>query len=127
MRSAWISPFNANVRARIPSAEAVWSAVDGTSLTTSNAAAALGTNARKITQFCESVCFCVSKGLSAPVGSVLCGSQDFIEHARGFRRMVGGNMRQAGPLAAAGIVALDNMVERIPEDHRTAKRGQADP
>jgi len=60
--------------------------------------------------------------LSAPVGSILCGSADFIERARAYRRMVGGNMRQSGPLAAAGIVALENMVERLPEDHRTAKR-----
>ncbi len=87
-----------------------------------NAAAALNTSAKEISLHCDSVCFCVSKGLSAPVGSVLCGSRDFIERARAFRRMVGGNMRQAGPLAAAGIVALENMVERLPEDHRTAKR-----
>ncbi|HEV7821559.1 MAG TPA: GntG family PLP-dependent aldolase [Burkholderiales bacterium] len=94
--------------------------VDGARLF--NAAAALNTNAKEVSQHCDSVCFCVSKGLSAPVGSVLCGSQDFIEKARAFRRMVGGNMRQAGPLAAAGIVALENMVGRLPEDHRTAKR-----
>jgi threonine aldolase len=87
-----------------------------------NAAAALGTSAKEIAQHCDSICFCVSKGLSAPVGSVLCGSEEFIERARGFRRMVGGNMRQAGPIAAAGIVALENMVERLPEDHRTAQR-----
>ncbi len=87
-----------------------------------NAAAALNTSAKELSLHCDSVCFCVSKGLSAPVGSVLCGSRDFIERARAFRRMVGGNMRQAGPLAAAGIVALENMVERLPEDHRTAKR-----
>ena len=94
--------------------------VDGARLF--NAAAALKTNAKEVSQHCDSVCFCVSKGLSAPVGSVLCGSSEFIERARGFRRMVGGNMRQAGPLAAAGIVALENMIDRIPEDHRTAKR-----
>jgi len=94
--------------------------VDGARLF--NAAAALNTSAKEVSLHCDSVCFCVSKGLSAPVGSVLCGSQDFIEKARAFRRMVGGNMRQAGPLAAAGIVALENMVARLPEDHRTAKR-----
>jgi len=94
--------------------------VDGARLF--NAAAALNTTAKEVSQHCESVCFCVSKGLSAPIGSVLCGSADFIERARAFRRMVGGNMRQAGPLAAAGIVALENMVARLPEDHRTAKR-----
>ena len=94
--------------------------VDGARLF--NAAAALKTTAKEVSQHCDSVCFCVSKGLSAPVGSVLCGSNEFIERSRAFRRMVGGNMRQAGPLAAAGIVALENMVERLPEDHRTAKR-----
>ena len=87
-----------------------------------NAATALGVDAREIAQHTDSVCFCVSKGLSAPVGSVLCGSTAFIERARTFRRMVGGNMRQAGPLAAAGIVALETMVDRLKEDHATAKR-----
>lgn len=87
-----------------------------------NAATALATEARQLAQHADSVCFCVSKGLSAPVGSVLCGTAAFIERARAFRRMVGGNMRQAGPLAAAGIVALETMVHRLAEDHRTAKR-----
>lgn len=87
-----------------------------------NAAAALKTEAAQVAQHADSVCFCVSKGLSAPVGSVLCGTNAFIERARAFRRMVGGNMRQAGPLAAAGIVALETMVDRLVEDHRTAKR-----
>ncbi len=87
-----------------------------------NAAHALGTSAKDIAQHSDSVCFCVSKGLSAPVGSVLCGGADFIEGARAHRRMVGGNLRQAGPLAAAGIVALETMVNRLPEDHHTAKR-----
>ena len=87
-----------------------------------NAAAALKTETRQVAQYADSVSFCVSKGLSAPVGSVLCGSGAFIERARAFRRMVGGNLRQAGPLAAAGIVALETMVDRLTEDHRTAKR-----
>jgi threonine aldolase len=87
-----------------------------------NAAAALGVNATEIAQHSDSVSFCVSKGLSAPVGSILCGSNAFVERARAFRRMVGGNMRQAGPLAAAGIVALETMVGRLKEDHSTAKR-----
>jgi threonine aldolase len=87
-----------------------------------NAAIALGVPPSAIAQYSDSVCFCVSKGLSAPVGSVLCGSAAFIERARANRRMVGGNMRQAGPLAAAGIVALETMVNRLPEDHQTAKR-----
>jgi threonine aldolase len=87
-----------------------------------NAAAALGVNATEIAQHADSVSFCVSKGLSAPVGSILCGSGAFVERARAFRRMVGGNMRQAGPIAAAGIVALETMVGRLKEDHSTAKR-----
>lgn len=87
-----------------------------------NAAVSLGRAASEISQYSDSVCFCVSKGLSAPVGSILCGSAAFIERARGCRRMVGGNLRQAGPLAAAGIVALETMVGRLAEDHQTAKR-----
>ena len=87
-----------------------------------NAAAALGTDASSIAQHADSICFCVSKGLSAPIGSLLCGSAAFIERARAFRRMVGGNMRQAGPLAAAGIVALESMVNRLRQDHDSAKR-----
>jgi threonine aldolase len=87
-----------------------------------NAAVALGVSADKITAHTDSVCFCVSKGLSAPVGSVLVGEKDFIDRARAFRRMVGGNMRQSGVLAAAGIVALEEMVDRLADDHRTAKR-----
>ncbi len=87
-----------------------------------NAATTLKVDAKTIAQHTDSVCFCVSKGLSAPVGSVLCGSQAFIERARSFRRLVGGNLRQAGPLAAAGIVALETMVDRLAEDHATARR-----
>lgn len=87
-----------------------------------NAAVALDVPAAEIARFTDSVCFCVSKGLSAPVGSVLCGSRAFVERARTFRRMVGGNMRQAGPLAAAGVVALETMIPRLKEDHDTARR-----
>ncbi|SEE90820.1 L-threonine aldolase [Rhizobiales bacterium GAS191] len=86
-----------------------------------NAAAALGVEASKITAQGDTVCFCVSKGLSAPIGSLLCGSAAFIARARAFRRMVGGNLRQAGVVAAAGIVALEEMVERLAEDNRRAK------
>ena len=85
-----------------------------------NAAIALGVPASRVAAFGDSVGFCVSKGLSAPVGSVLCGSAAFIERARAFRRMVGGNLRQAGVVAAAGIVALEEMIERLAEDHRRA-------
>ena len=87
-----------------------------------NAAVALGVAAKQIAQYTDSVGFCVSKGLSAPVGSVLCGTEKFIERARTFRRMVGGNMRQAGPLAAAGILALNTMVDRLKDDHAAARR-----
>ncbi len=87
-----------------------------------NAATALNVDAGQIAQYSDSVGFCVSKGLSAPVGSVLCGSAAFIERARAFRRMVGGNMRQAGVIAAAGIVALETMIERLKEDHATARQ-----
>ena len=87
-----------------------------------NAAVALGVPAAQIARHGDSVGFCVSKGLSAPFGSVLCGSAAFIEKARAYRRMVGGGMRQAGIMAAAGIVALERMVDRLAEDHRRAGR-----
>lgn len=87
-----------------------------------NAAVALGVPAAAVARHTDSVSFCVSKGLSAPVGSVLCGSSAFIERARPFRRMVGGNMRQAGSIAAAGIVALETMMDRLHEDHASAKK-----
>jgi len=87
-----------------------------------NAAVALGVPAKAIVRECDSVMFCVSKGLSAPVGSVLVGSRAFIERARRFRKMVGGGMRQAGVIAAAGIVALKTMVNRLAEDHASARR-----
>lgn len=86
-----------------------------------NAAVALGLPAEDIAQHTDSVCFCISKGLSAPVGSLLCGSVEFIGHARANRRMLGGNMRQSGMLAAAGIVALESMTARLQEDHDHAK------
>lgn len=87
-----------------------------------NAAVALSVPAADIARHTDSVCFCVSKGLSAPIGSVLCGSHEFIERARPFRRMVGGNLRQAGSIAAAGIIALETMVDRLKDDHATARR-----
>ena len=87
-----------------------------------NAAVALGVPVARIAGLCDSTGFCVSKGLSAPFGSVLCGSSAFIERARAYRRMVGGAMRQAGIMAAAGIIAIERMVDRLAEDHRRAKR-----
>ncbi|MGH7275824.1 MAG: GntG family PLP-dependent aldolase [Candidatus Rokuibacteriota bacterium] len=87
-----------------------------------NAAVALRRPAREFARDVDSVTFCVSKGLGAPVGSLVCGSRDFIQRARRVRKMVGGGMRQAGVIAAAGIVALDKMVERLAEDHANARR-----
>jgi len=87
-----------------------------------NAAAALGLDVRELTRPADSVSFCLSKGLSAPVGSLLCGSADFIHQARRVRKVVGGGMRQAGVIAAAGIVALEQMVDRLADDHANARR-----
>jgi threonine aldolase len=86
-----------------------------------NAAAALGVPSRELAAPVDSVTFCLSKGLSAPVGSVLCGDHDFIYRARRARKLLGGGMRQAGVLAAAGIVALEKMVSRLGEDHVRAQ------
>lgn len=87
-----------------------------------NAAVALGVQAKDLVEPVDSVTFCLSKGLCAPVGSVLCGSRDFIRRAHRIRKQLGGGMRQAGVLAAAGIVALETMVDRLAEDHARAKR-----
>jgi threonine aldolase len=86
-----------------------------------NAAIALETTAKELTREADSVSFCLSKGLSAPVGSLICGSAEFIDKARRNRRMVGGTMRQAGVIAAAGIVALEEMVDRLADDHANAR------
>jgi len=87
-----------------------------------NAAAALGVPASALAESADTVTFCLSKGLCAPVGSVLCGPEDFIQRARRARKQLGGGMRQAGILAAAGIVALEKMVDRLSEDHARARR-----
>jgi threonine aldolase len=87
-----------------------------------NAAVALGLPAGELTTGVDSVGFCLSKGLSAPVGSVICGSEDFIERARKKRKMLGGGMRQAGVIAAAGIVALETMIDRLADDHANARK-----
>jgi threonine aldolase len=83
---------------------------------------AQGVDVKDLTGPVDSVMFCLSKGLSAPVGSMLAGSRDFIERARRMRKMLGGGMRQAGVLAAAGLCALDEMVDRLAEDHANARR-----
>ena len=87
-----------------------------------NAAVALGRPAADFARHADSVTFCVSKGLGAPVGSVVCGSAEFVLHARRVRKMVGGGMRQAGVIAAAGLVALERMVDRLADDHANARR-----
>jgi threonine aldolase len=86
-----------------------------------NAAAALGIPARELTKPVDSVTFCLSKGLCAPVGSVLCGEKEFINKAKRARKILGGGMRQAGILAAAGIIALQKMTARLSEDHKRAR------
>ncbi len=87
-----------------------------------NAATALGVEAAELARHADSVSFCLSKGLSAPVGSLVCGPADWVQRARRQRKMLGGGMRQAGILAAAGIVALETMVDRLAEDHALARR-----
>jgi len=85
-----------------------------------NAAVALGTPAKDLVAHADSVTFCLSKGLCAPAGSVVCGDREFILRARRARKVLGGGMRQAGILAAAGILAITEMVERLAEDHANA-------
>ena len=86
-----------------------------------NAATALGVEAAEVASRVDSVMFCISKGLCAPVGSILAGPRDFIAQARGKRKIMGGGMRQAGVLAAAGLIALDEMTRRLGEDHENAR------
>lgn len=86
-----------------------------------NAAVYLGVPAKEIAQYADSVQFCLSKGLCAPVGSLLVGTKEFIKKARKYRKMLGGGLRQSGFLAAAGIVALNEMTERLAEDHENAR------
>lgn len=85
-----------------------------------NAVVRLGCKATDITRFFDSVSICLSKGLGAPVGSVLCGPADFIKTGRRWRKMLGGGMRQAGIIAAAGLYALENNIDRLAEDHDNA-------
>lgn len=85
-----------------------------------NAAIALGVKARDIAQFADSVQFCLTKGLSAPVGSLIAGPWEFIQRAAKIRKSLGGDLRQSGVLAAAGIIAMEDMVDRLAEDHQNA-------
>jgi threonine aldolase len=87
-----------------------------------NAAVALNSDVRELTRHVDTVQFCLSKGLSAPVGSIVAGPAPFIARVRRARKMLGGGMRQAGVIAAAGVVALTEMVERLDDDHRNARR-----
>lgn len=94
--------------------------VDGARLF--NAAAALEQPAETLVSDADSVMFCLSKGLCAPIGSILCGRAEFISHARKIRKQLGGGMRQAGIIAAAGIIAIEKMTQRLGEDHARAKK-----
>jgi len=87
-----------------------------------NAAVALGVEAREIARFADSVSVCLSKGLGAPVGSLLAGPKSLIDEARRWRKRLGGGMRQAGVIAAPALLALTKMVDRLAEDHKNAKR-----
>ncbi len=97
----------------------LWVHMDGARLF--NAAAALGVSAQELVAPADSVTFCLSKGLCAPVGSVICGSKEFIVRAHRIRKQLGGGMRQAGVLAAAGIIALETIANRLDEDHTRAR------
>lgn len=108
-------------RTRLVCLENTHNLCDGAPLT-AEYTAALNCDVRDLVREVDSVMFCLSKGLCAPVGSVLCGSADFIYEARRARKVVGGGMRQAGILAAAGIVALEQMTGRLAEDHARARR-----
>ena len=86
-----------------------------------NAAVALNINIKDLVKNVDSVTFCLSKGLAAPVGSMICGSKEFIYHAHRMRKALGGGMRQAGIIAAAGIVSMNNMLDQIHKDHQNTK------
>jgi threonine aldolase len=86
-----------------------------------NAAVALKTDVRDFTRHVDNLMFCLSKGLSCPIGSIIVGTEEFIEKARKIRKMLGGGMRQAGVIAAPGIIALEKMISRLEEDHKNAR------
>jgi len=86
-----------------------------------NAAVALGVEATEIAECADTVTFCLSKGLACPVGSIFCGSKEDVEQALRWRKRLGGGMRQVGVLAAAGLIALDHMVDRLADDHANAR------
>jgi threonine aldolase len=86
-----------------------------------NAAVAQDLDVRELTRHVDTLMFCLSKGLSAPIGSLVVGDQEFIDRARRYRKMLGGGMRQAGVIAAPGIIAIEKMVDRLKDDHANAK------
>jgi threonine aldolase len=86
-----------------------------------NASVALGVPPSDIAAFADTVTFCLSKGLSCPIGSIFCGSREAVDEAKRWRKRLGGGMRQVGVLAAAGLVALDSMVDRLADDHANAR------
>lgn len=90
-----------------------------------NAVVASGHSAADFAQYCDTVCFCFSKGLGAPVGSIIAGSADTIHEAHRFRKLLGGGMRQAGVLAAAALYSLDEHIDRLADDHRRAQEFRA--
>ncbi len=87
-----------------------------------NAAVASGNSPAQIADYADSLQFCLSKGLAAPIGSIVLGTTSYIDQVRRIRKMLGGGMRQAGIIAAAGIIAIEQMVERLEEDHQNARR-----
>lgn len=115
-----LTPGDTQIIAEVAHANGVAVHLDGARIF--NAAVSLEVPVSKLVKDVDDVSFCLSKGLSAPVGSILCGSQDFIDAARKWRKMIGGGMRQAGIMAAAGIVAMETMVDRLAEDHANASR-----
>jgi len=86
-----------------------------------NAAVKLGVDVKELTRSADSVSFCLSKGLACPIGSLVCGTEQYVSEARRMRKSLGGGMRQAGIIAAAGLVALDEMIDRLADDHKNAR------
>ena len=117
---AVLSPEDIKSVADVTSAHGIRLHIDGARLF--NAAVYLETPAAELVKEADTVTFCLSKGLGAPVGSVLCGSHEDMESARRIRKMLGGAMRQVGVVAAAGVVALETMVSRLAEDHANARK-----
>ena len=115
----WIGPEQVGELSVIAKSHGVKTHIDGARFW--NAVIASGRSAQDWTKRVDTLTFCLSKGLGAPVGSVLCGTKEWIKQAHRYRKMLGGGMRQAGILAAAGLYALDHHIEDLKEDHRRAK------